>query len=86
MTVLEVEYPLVEKQLDDIDTQILKAEKELNWNSEGESPRGVLKSRILGRYYSPHKLLLTVTLDSHDQQLEKVLLLRFEVLAYSSGL
>ena len=34
-TVLEVEFPLIEKQLEDIDAQLLKAEKDLNWNSEG---------------------------------------------------
>ena len=30
--VLEVEFPLVEQQLDQIDQQLLKAEKELSWN------------------------------------------------------
>ena len=34
-TVLEVEYPLVEGQLEEIDTQLQKAEQDLNWNSEG---------------------------------------------------
>ena len=34
-TVLEVEYPLIEGQLEQIDVQLQKAEKDLNWNSEG---------------------------------------------------
>jgi len=34
-TVLEVEYPIIENQLDDIDRLLLRAEKELSWNSEG---------------------------------------------------
>lgn len=34
-TVLEVEFPLIESQLADIDSQLQKAEKDLNWNSEG---------------------------------------------------
>ena len=34
-TVLEVEYPLIERQLEEIDNQLLKAETELNWNAEG---------------------------------------------------
>ena len=33
--VLEVEYPLVEGQLQEIDVQLEQAEKQLNWNSEG---------------------------------------------------
>lgn len=33
-TVLEVEYPLVEGQLEQIDVQLQRAEKDLNWNSE----------------------------------------------------
>ena len=36
-TVLEVEYPLIEGQLEEIDTQLQKAEQDLNWNSEGTS-------------------------------------------------
>lgn len=34
-TVLEVEYPIIEGQLDKIDTQLRQAEKDLNWTSEG---------------------------------------------------
>ena len=34
-TVLEVEFPLIEGQLEEIDVQLQKAEKDLNWNSEG---------------------------------------------------
>ncbi|RDD42081.1 Dynein beta chain, ciliary [Trichoplax sp. H2] len=34
-TVLEVEFPLIEDRLKEIDEQLLKAETELNWNSEG---------------------------------------------------
>ena len=37
-TVIEVEYPLVEGQLNDIDAQLERAEKELNWNGEGMCP------------------------------------------------
>lgn len=36
-TVIEVEFPLVESQLADIDTQLMKAEKDLDWNSEGRT-------------------------------------------------
>ncbi|XP_067673689.1 dynein beta chain, ciliary-like [Haliotis asinina] len=34
-TVLEVEYPLIEGQLNDIDVQLEQAEKTLNWNGDG---------------------------------------------------
>ena len=34
-TVLEVEFPLIEGQLQEIDQQLERAEKTLNWNSEG---------------------------------------------------
>jgi len=34
-TVLEVEYPLIESQLTDIDRKLLQAENSLTWNSEG---------------------------------------------------
>jgi len=34
-TVLEVEYPLVENQLNNIDEKLLQAENSLTWNSEG---------------------------------------------------
>ena len=33
-TILEVEFPLIEGQLEEIDVQLLKAEKDLNWNSD----------------------------------------------------
>ena len=35
-TVTEVEFPLIETQIDDIDVQLEKAVMTLNWNSEGE--------------------------------------------------
>lgn len=35
-TVLEVEYPLVEEQLASIDSQLEKAEKDLNWTNDGK--------------------------------------------------
>lgn len=35
-TILEVEYPLIETQLQDIDAQLEKAEKSLDWEKEGE--------------------------------------------------
>ena len=34
-SVLEVEYPLIEGQLLEIDTQLKQAEEELNWTSDG---------------------------------------------------
>ena len=34
-TVLEVEYPLIEGQLQSIDSQLERAEKDLYWNSQG---------------------------------------------------
>lgn len=35
-TILEVEFPLVEGQLQDIDVQLEQAEKSLNWESHGK--------------------------------------------------
>jgi len=35
-TVLEVEYPLIEEQLRDIDLRLKEAEEILNWKMEGE--------------------------------------------------
>ena len=37
-TILDVEKPLVEKQLQDIDQKLLRAEKELSWSTPG-NPR-----------------------------------------------
>ena len=34
-TVLEVEYPLIENQLSDIDNKLLQAENSLTWNDAG---------------------------------------------------
>ena len=34
-SILDVEYPLIETQLVDIDTQLEKAISQLNWTSEG---------------------------------------------------
>ena len=34
-TVIEVEFPLIDGQLTEIDAQLERAEKDLNWNSEG---------------------------------------------------
>lgn len=36
-TLLDVEYPLIEQQLIDIDKQLERAISELNWTSNGES-------------------------------------------------
>lgn len=46
-TVLEVEFPLVEGQLEQIDTQLEKAEKSLDWNNDSKC----LFTHIL-KYYS----------------------------------
>jgi len=35
-TVLEVEYPIIEGQLQAIDTQLLQAEESLDWQTEGK--------------------------------------------------
>lgn len=35
-TVLEVEYPLIQSQLENIDVQLREAEETLNWKTEGE--------------------------------------------------
>ena len=35
-SVLEVEYPLIEGQLQEIDAKLQQAEKDLNWTSEGK--------------------------------------------------
>lgn len=35
-SVLEVEYPIIEGQLQEIDTQLLQAEKTLDWQSNGK--------------------------------------------------
>lgn len=36
LTVLEVEYPLVQDQLQEIDSQLREAEETLNWKTEGK--------------------------------------------------
>lgn len=36
-TILDVEYPLIEEQLMDIDKQLERAISELNWTSEGKA-------------------------------------------------
>ena len=36
---LQVEHPLIEGQLNDIDQHVAKAEKELNWKSPGNECR-----------------------------------------------
>lgn len=36
-TVLEVEYPIIEGQLQAIDTQLLQAEQTLDWQSDGKT-------------------------------------------------
>lgn len=36
-TVLEVEYPLIERQLHDIDLHLKDAKETLNWKMEGEA-------------------------------------------------
>ena len=43
-TVLDVEYPLIEGQLNDIDVQLERAISELNWTSEGNM-RGFITSK-----------------------------------------
>lgn len=35
-TILEVEYPLIEGQLEEIDVQLEKAEESLSWQSDGK--------------------------------------------------
>lgn len=35
-TVLEVEFPLIEGQLDQIDTKLQQAEQTLNWENQGK--------------------------------------------------
>lgn len=37
-TVLEVEYPLIQGQLQDIDLKLKEAEETLTWKTEGELP------------------------------------------------
>lgn len=39
-SMLDVERPLVQGQLRDIDTQLKKAEESLNWNSQGQDTNG----------------------------------------------
>lgn len=41
-SVLDVEQPLVQAQLEAIDAQLRKAEGSLNWNSQGQIMRHVL--------------------------------------------
>lgn len=36
-TILDVEKPLVEKQLEEIDKKLLRAEKELSWSTPGKN-------------------------------------------------
>jgi dynein heavy chain len=42
-TVLQVEFPLVEQQLADIDVQLKQAEESLNWENEGKHTKIKLK-------------------------------------------
>lgn len=44
-SVLEVEYPLIAKQLEDIDQQLQEAEKTLNWENEGSLSVSLLNLR-----------------------------------------
>lgn len=41
-TILDVEYPLVEGQLNDMDVQLDRAISELNWTSEGKALKIIL--------------------------------------------
>ena len=43
-TILDVEYPLIEGQLNDIDVQLDRAISELNWTSEGKALKILLFS------------------------------------------
>ena len=54
-TILDVEYPLIEKQLNDIDQQLEKAISQLNWTSTGTYY--IVSSRIFNIDYLgvPHK-------------------------------
>ena len=42
-TVLEVEFPLIESQLDDIDKQLQQAEQSLNWTNDSEYTCAVIE-------------------------------------------
>ena len=44
-TILDVEYPLVQNQLAEIDTQLERAISQLNWTNEG---MGVYPLRVVG--------------------------------------
>lgn len=46
-TLLDVEFPLVEGQLQEIDGQLQQAETTLNWNSEGLCENFILVPSIL---------------------------------------
>jgi dynein heavy chain len=37
LTILDVEKPLVEKQLEEIDRKLLRAQKELSWSTAGKN-------------------------------------------------
>lgn len=50
-TVLEVEHPLVQGQLRDIDTHLREAEEDINWNSQGQ--RSKLQGEV-GHYGCPN--------------------------------
>lgn len=51
-TVLEVEHPLVQGQLRDIDTHLREAEEDINWNSQGALMFQLAFSFSLGLGYS----------------------------------
>ena len=53
-TVIEVEYPLIESQLKDIDQQLEKALTSLNWTSEGKHILVNLSIRSSCMYYHTH--------------------------------
>ena len=61
-TVLDVEYPLIEGQLNDIDVQLERAISELNWTSGGNIGDFIILRRLL------HSVVLQVlgsTLNQH---------------------
>ena len=54
-TLLDVEFPLVEGQLQEIDGQLQQAETTLNWNSEGLCLRSTLAPYTVLTYKSTFK-------------------------------
>lgn len=64
-TVLDVEFPLIESQLQSIDSQLERAEKDLYWNSQGRIILSFVISQPHSKRYNHGQNFLPQTLVSN---------------------